>query len=177
MHLADALAVLVAAGPERIHTNFLDNGAYRAVYRVAPGLVVKIGLIDPDEVDAQHHLAAQARALPVLGYDEVPELPNWLERHACALCSSRDAGVQPNDGGNLSDYYTCSCGMQSAVLMPEAVPVAMGDSSPDDEIAAFMREIKAICLEELDRPWDAAARHVARYQGRLVALDFGLAPN
>ncbi|MFQ5875923.1 MAG: hypothetical protein ACE5JL_19280, partial [Dehalococcoidia bacterium] len=72
----------------------------------------------------------------------------------------------------LPEGESCTCGEPQAILlMPLAEPVGQ-DVSPE-ELQAFMGDISAACLAQLDHYWDWRPSNVAAYQGRLVALDFG----
>jgi hypothetical protein len=140
-------------------------GAYGLVYRIAEGLVAKVGLIEPQEVKLQQRLADLGKALPVLAYAECVSLPFKISEAFCARHGLRVLA---------EDMVICCCDMPLAVLvMPEA-DTAIWDNEYDSlEIAEFIEEIDTFCLEELGHNWDAEERNLAIYQRHLVALDFG----
>ncbi len=87
-------------------------GAYDLIYRVAPGLVAKVGFILPEEPHLQQRLAACGKALPVLGYAENVALPLTISRTFCARHGRRSLP---------EDMIICCCGARLGVLlMPEA---------------------------------------------------------
>lgn len=140
-------------------------GGYAVVYRVAPGLVAKVGRIEPEEAAAQRHFARQGLALPVFDYHADWPVPERIDRELCPLHGLRQE--------ILPEGYHCTCGSlaHAVLLMPET------DDAPVDpasvEYRAFVLGFSRDCLQQLSRLWDARPANVARYQGRLVALDFG----
>src|SRR5947207_14635106 len=50
-----------------------DFGGYSVVYRIAPGLIAKVGLIEEDEVIAQNYFARLHKAVPVIDYQSEVE--------------------------------------------------------------------------------------------------------
>jgi hypothetical protein len=142
-------------------------GGYAVVYRVAPGVVAKVGRIEPEEVAAQRHFARQGLALPVFDYRAGWPVPERIDREVCPLHGLRQELLPPAAG------YACTCGwlVHDMLLMPEA------DAAPLDptsiEYRAFVLGFSRDCEGQLGRLWDARPANVARYRGRLVALDFG----
>jgi hypothetical protein len=139
-------------------------GAYGLIYRVAPGLVAKVGFVAPEEAHLQQRLAACGKALPVLGCAEDIPLPVMISRTFCARHGQR---ALPQD------MIICCCGAPlSVLLMPEA-DTAIWETYDALTIAEFLEEVSSYCYEELGHTWDAAERNLAIYNGHLVALDFG----
>lgn len=160
-----------AVAPDRIaainwqRRTIIGGGGLASVYRVAPGVAAKVGEIKPEEVEAQRHFARQGMALPVLDYQAAVELPAKVSREACPVHGHRREF--------LPEGYDCTCGQPRAVLlMPTADDNALEDVSRE-ELQAFMMGFSRDCEQQLGHCWDARPANVARYQGRLVALDFG----
>ncbi len=132
---------------------------------MAPGVAAKIGQIEPAEVEAQRHFANRDLALPVFDYQEQVELPPAVGREACPVHGLR-VDILPEEG------YACTCKLPQAVLL---MPAADDDLDGVDqaELTAFLSDFVQRCEQELGLQWDSRALNVARYQGRLVALDFG----
>jgi hypothetical protein len=146
-------------------------GGYAVVYRVAPGIVAKVGHIGPEEAAAQRHFSGQALALPVLDYREA--CPELVER-AWPLPDAIDREVCPVHGLRreiLPEGYTCTCGSNHAVLLMPEAELSVDPTSP--EYRAFVMGFSRDCEQQLGHFWDARPANVARYQGNLVALDFG----
>ena len=136
---------------------YLDGGGFAAVFDLGDGTVVKVGDIDPKEKESQEIMAGRGRALPVLEYEEDAEIPSKIRKLSCPEHGPRKHIVAEGDG--------CLCHEQLSILrMPRAEP-AVADQ-------AFM---DAVLEESLSLPnvWDARPANVARWQGKLVALDFG----
>lgn len=147
----------------------IDGGGYALVYEVAPGVVAKVGNLEPDEVEAQEHFAAQGKALPVWDYKSMVDLPLEVSKEACPFHGAR-ADILPF--GPDDEDWACTCGeLQAILLMPRAEEVGQ-ETSPED-LASFMEDVSTACWVELNRCWDLRPANVARYQGHLVALDFG----
>ena len=143
---------------------FSAMGSYALIYRVAPGVVAKVGLVERQEVELQQRVAETGRALPVWDYEERIAVPSSISETFCS------------EHGNRSlpdDMVSCSCGEPlSILLMPEA-NLAIWKHFDALSIAEFMEEVSTYCLEEFDFSWDCAERNLAIHQGHLVALDFG----
>ncbi len=141
----------------------LDGGGFALVYQVTPGVAAKVGNVRSDEAMAQRHFAAQGKALPVFDYEESVDLPDDVSQEVCPVHGER-ADIVPVGAD-------CTCGEpQSILLMPLAEPAWEEANSPEGR--AFMEGIIDEC-DELGRYWDDRSGNLARYQGRLVALDFG----
>lgn len=142
----------------------IGGGGFALVYQVAPGVVAKVGQIGQKEVEAQRHFARQQQALPVLDYQPEAELPAKVSREVCPIHGPRKK-ILPEDG------YLCTCDSpRDVLLMPLAESIA-GVSG--DEIRAFLMGFSRDCEQQRGHYWDARPANVARYQGRLIALDFG----
>ncbi len=142
----------------------IGGGGFALVYRVTPEVVAKVGDIQPAEAEAQQHFARQGLALPVLDYQEEVELPIEVSREACPVHGKR-VDILPEEG------YVCTCGQPVAVLL---MPLADDlDGVSQEELQTFMMGFSRDNEEQLGLYWDARPRNVARYAGRLVALDFG----
>jgi hypothetical protein len=142
----------------------IDGGGFALVYQVAPGVVAKVGQIGQKEVQAQRHFARQQQALPVLDYQPEAELPARVSREVCPIHGPRKK-ILPEDG------YICTCNSPQAVLLMPLAESTKGVSS--DEIRAFLMGFSRDCEQQRGHYWDARPANVARYQGRLIALDFG----
>ncbi len=145
--------------PERV---ILGMGGYAVVYRLL-GLAVKLGRVTSPEADTQRLFAARGLALPVLAYyPELAGLPDPVRREVCPR-----HGVRREI---LPAPAPCRCAeLPAALVMP--LTDAHATIEPDDLrtfIMGFSRE-----AEQSGLVWDARPANVARYQGRLVALDFG----
>jgi PRTRC genetic system protein C len=141
----------------------LGGGGYAVVYRIND-FALKVGRIEPDEVEAQRHFATQGLALPVLSYQPELDLPEAVSRELCPRHGLRQE-ILPLD-------QPCSCDeAQAALLMPVA-DCDLAGVAPD-EIRAFIAGFARACETQLGRFWDTRPSNVACYQGRLVALDFG----
>jgi len=139
----------------------LGMGGYAVVYDWQ-GQALKVGGIEPDEVEAQRHFAGQGLALPVLGYWPEIDLPESISREVCPVHGVRRE-ILP------AEHQSCSSGEpQAALLMPVA------DGGEADELRAFIAGFAQDCEQQLGRFWDTRPGNVARYRGRLVALDFGI---
>jgi hypothetical protein len=143
----------------------LDYGGAAVVYLVA-GVVAKVGQITVEEADAQRHFAQSGEALPVLSYVEEFPLPHVVTKECCGRHGLRKA-ILPEDA------MDCTCGEPLAVLlMPLAAPLdEAAYCSPETQ--QFALHIADKCRTELGRCWDDRPANIARYNGRLVALDFG----
>jgi hypothetical protein len=137
-------------------------GGYAVVYRFYD-LAIKVGRVSSQEVDYQRLFAARGLALPVLAFHSEPDgLPAAVRRELCPVHGVRRE-IMP-------DPAPCRCAeAPAALVMP--LTDANATIEPDDLRAfliGFSRE-----AEQLGLFWDARPSNVARYQGRLVALDFG----
>ncbi|MCQ3980771.1 MAG: hypothetical protein DPW09_45810 [Anaerolineae bacterium] len=142
----------------------IGGGGFALVYQVAPGVVAKVGQIGQKEVEAQRHFARQQQALPVLDYQAEVELPARVSREVCPIHGPRKK-ILPEDG------YLCTCNSpRSVLLMPLADSI---EGVSGDEIRAFLMGFSRDCEQQRGHYWDARPANVARYQGRLIALDFG----
>jgi len=145
----------------------IGMGGYSVVYAIAAGLCVKVGQIAEDEAEAQRHLAGWGLAVPVLDYASSLELAAVIHRECCG-----QHGIRRDTQGVAEDGVPCTCREAlDALLMPIADP----DVSTWDEatLFAFRLQVDHVCEEELGRIWDYRPANLARYQGHLVALDFG----
>lgn len=142
----------------------IGGGGFALVYQVAPGVAAKVGQIGQKEVEAQRHFARQRQALPVLDYQAEVVLPARISREVCPIHGPRKK-ILPEDG------YICMCNSPQAVLLMPLAESAEGLSS--DEIRAFMIGFSRDCEQQRGHYWDARPANVARYQGQLIALDFG----
>ena len=142
----------------------LGMGGYAVVYGI-DDTALKVGHIEPNEVEAQRHFAALGLALPILDYHPEINLPKAIGREICPIHGIRQE-ILPHD------HQLCSCEeAQSALLMP-IVDCDLADVDPGDVqtfIAGFARD----CEIQLGRYWDTRPANVARYHGNLIALDFG----
>ena len=141
-----------------------DVGGYSVIYQLVPGLVMKAGLIEPEEVAIQQQLAQRGLALPVLDYDEQVVASERVRR---AVCSEH--GIRPVVANRCTCHETVG-----VLMMPQASPLPERMSAvASQEIDRFMERVSEICVTELGVAWDAVRKNVARFGSRLVALDFG----
>jgi len=145
----------------------IGMGGLAVVYRLSPGIVAKVGRIDPGEAQAQDFFARHLKAVPVWDYQENLECPRSVAKEVCPV-----HGIRPKEGIIDPDQHMCTCyGSQDVLLMPEADTPWIDTKS--EEYQAFMLGFLKECHQELDRCWDARPSNVAKYLGNLVALDFG----
>lgn len=143
----------------------IGMGGYAVVYRVGPGVVVKVGRVKPEEVEAQRYWARRLLALPVWDYRPKGPVPARIAQELCPVHGIRRE--------ILPEGAPCSCDVEhhDLLLMPEA------DNAPVDTKSqayrAFVMFFSRDCEQQLGHYWDARPSNVASYQGRLVALDFG----
>lgn len=144
--------------------DLLGMGGYSLVYRLG-SLAVKVGRIEPAEVAAQRHFAQVGLALPALLYRPQADLPLEVSYEVCPRHGLRR--------DILPDGQVCTCGQPAdLLLMPIADPIP--DAEDDSLLTrAFIAGVARDCERELKRLWDTRPANVARYRGRLVALDFG----
>lgn len=145
----------------------IGMGGLAVVYRVSPGVVAKVGRIDPKEAEAQDYFARRLKAVPVWDFQEDWKCPQTVAKEVCPV-----HGLRPEAGILDPDQHFCTCyGGQDILLMPEADDAWIDPQSVEFEAfkLGFLRE----CEQELGRCWDARPANVARYLGNLVALDFG----
>lgn len=137
-----------------------EPGGYSIIYRVVPGLIAKVGLIEDREVQTQQYFANRGKALPVLDFKEEEETSETVRKAVCSI-----------HGERLVVANTCTCHSPvSVLLMPQAYkPLGFSKKT----IEGFMDEIADMCEKELVLTWDYKEQNVAQYQGHLVALDFG----
>lgn len=132
------------------------------IFRVAPGVVAKVGFVLPSEMKVQRYFAQRGLALPVLDYQEELKVPDAVSRKTCAVHGMRKRPKEDR---------TCTCGKpQDVLLMPEANKIGRGGQK---KVRAFMLEFTQTVATELKQIWDGQRDHIGRYQGRLVAMDFG----
>ena len=144
----------------------IGMGASAVVYRVAPGVAVKVGRIAPDEAEAQRYFARRLLALPVWDYRPEWPVPGGISRELCPIHGPR-RDILPQGGRGCA----CDARRHDVLLMPEA------DSAPIDvntqEYRAFAMFFSRDCEQQLGRCWDVRPANVAFYQGQMIALDFG----
>jgi hypothetical protein len=141
----------------------IGMGGYAVVYRVAHGIVAKVGHIEPEEAEVQRHFARQALALPVLDYREAWPVPDLIDREVCPVHGLRRE--------ILPEGYTCTCGSNHGVLLMPEADLSVDPTST--EYRAFVMGFSRDCEQQLGHTWDARPANVACYRGDLVALDFG----
>jgi hypothetical protein len=133
---------------------YLGRGAYGRVYRVAPGIVVKLGHMREEEAIRQKKFAAMRLAVPVYDFQQDIEVPRQLVAGYCFL--------------HGYDWDQCSCTeTRNALLMAEA-------ERPGETryTYRFMRRFYQLAYEVHDYYWDNHTGNIGRYRGRYVALDF-----
>lgn len=150
---------------------YLGGGWSAGVYAVRPGLVAKIGSLTEEEVLMQADLAKAGWALPIYEVAFGVQLPPAIHRELCLPHGIRLAD-RPS---RLSRPCTCDAPLDMA-LMPRATPIAAGEYE-DWTIWTFIRHLNAAVRVRYGRGWDAIPDNVARYEGRLIGLDFGYYPS
>lgn len=139
--------------------DFIDDGAYGAVFRIAEGIVAKVGRVMPDEVERQRYMASQEVAVPVLYYAE--RFPTcFLHNKQCYRNHAGDP-----DGTDCGNYM-------NVLVMPEALDVPMSRRYTA-EVTNFREYISSLVQEKFGEAWDDELRHVKLYEGHLVAIDLG----
>lgn len=141
----------------------INDGGYGVIFRVAPSIVAKVAdgvdRISREEVDAQQYFAQRNEALPVYDYAQTLVLPAYIRQCCCSVHGVR--GIAPG---------VCTCRYPvDVLLMPEAT-IAHDFSG---QVIAFIEKIVRECQSALGRSWEGKYANVGRYQGHLVALDFG----
>jgi hypothetical protein len=140
------------------------SGGYALIYEVIPGVVAKVGFVEPEEASLQGKLAQRGWPLPVIGYAQATDLPPAITQ---AVCSEHGLRELPQD------MIACSCGRPlSVLLMPEADPDVWAHFDAPT-VARFIEQVSSYCFEEPGERRNAEERNVAVYRGRLVALDCG----
>lgn len=129
----------------------------------------------PNEVKRQAWFAAQNRALPVLDYLAAIFLSQDVAQECCHVHGPRKDMPQFDIWPKLirTGEITCSCDQPlSVILMPKAdLP---GDVSKE-KLIQFAWGTHILCETQIGFSfYDRRASNVARYQDRLVALDFGV---
>jgi hypothetical protein len=137
-------------------------GGYAVVFRLH-GLAVKVGRVAPQEADYQRLFAARGLALPVLAcYPALDGLPEPVRREVCPLHGVRRE-IMPAPA-------PCRCNEPPAALL---MPLTDANATIEaDDLRAFIMGFSREA-EQAGLFWDARPSNVARYRGRLVALDFG----
>lgn len=147
---------------------FLGAGISARVYRIAPGVVIRLSDLQSEAtVIRQSYMAERGLALPVLAYD-LSFRPAYRIRRQ--FCPHHRTYREP---ANFGGCY-CESGL-SAIVMPEAETT--GDSynwedNSDPVVWEFIRYIKDYCKRELNYEWDGHDGNVALWNGGYVALDF-----
>lgn len=144
---------------------FIDAGSSGRVFRVGPGVVVKIaGWLNVEDPNMQRTLAKQNYAVPVIDFvQECRTVPRHIAKEVrrCFI----------HDLGSTKDWHQCECSAPISVLMMPEVTRA-SDHVPREEIVTFMGFIETFMAENYDRGWDAHSGNVGWYQDHIVALDF-----
>ena len=141
---------------------YLGNGAYGVVYRVA-GAAMKIGYIDEGEVERQEWVHERfKRALPVWAYKKAVDLPKVVTRQACPV----------HGAGMDEESFSCHCNEPMDIMvMPLAWPAA--EAWKDPRVRQTIKKVQEALYDEFDFVWDAAARNLLRWNGRVCLADFG----
>lgn len=145
------------------------QGSYCCVYRIEPGLVLKLGIIDEREARRQERAGKDRIALPVLAYEEHASLVPLRYVHETW------ANIEGYEQGEIPRHTRhCPCVQErySGLLMPEAKALDRTRYTPE-QISAFLQQVTRYCLHTLNFDWEAKVLNIAEYQGKLVALDFG----
>jgi len=143
----------------------IHTGSNGVVYQVAPGIVAKVGHVDPGEVDVQLWAEEHNYGLPVYNYQERVDLPGDVSREVCPVHGARRGMVAPDSH--------CECGRAVAVLvMPEAREIG-ADLAKSDVVVGFQK----IVNWAVEKRWGArfpACRpgHVMRWNGNMVCVGF-----
>lgn len=137
----------------------LGDGASGTVYRIAKGIVVKIGRIWNDEVEKQEYFHSQGVAVPVLYHGVLHEVGRVHNTHCFLRHKPEEVGTR------------CAYGI-GVLVMPEAEELPWDQEfTPDTD--SFMDYIENLMWERFGAEWDRAPRHVRIYEGHKVAIDFG----
>ncbi len=146
----------------------LDCGGFAVIYRVASGVVAKVGPeLDRGEAERQRYFAGRGQALPVYDFQEGVAVPPEVSRECCPCHGyRRDVLFEPEE------QWGCTCNEPvSVLLMPEAGPA--GEEYDSEEGRALFEAVAGIMLARFGRVYDDRPSNLGRWKGRLVALDFG----
>jgi hypothetical protein len=75
----------------------VNIGGFSVIYRLAPSLIAKVGLVEQEEVQAQKYMAKLGVALPVLDYNPIVKVSADISRDRCS-----EHGVRPVEANNKS---------------------------------------------------------------------------
>jgi len=141
----------------------LGAGGYGVVYEVMPGLVVKVGLIADEEVEAQQRMAGVGKSVPVHAFAHGIYLPENICRNLCGV-----HGFRTVSGG-------CSCHERrhDVLMMPKAEPAFSAGYTPA-QVKAFLDEILLLSSQILGRSWALDEEAVMDFEGHLIVVDFGI---
>jgi len=159
----------------------LGQGMHSVVYRVSlrdTDVAIKVGFIEPAEVDVQRKACQIGRGLPVYSYIHRIPLPDDLHQEICPHCGPdwrTDAILRAggNDGKreNLFDWCRYS---YDALVMPVAEPVKKQDVSEEEEEALYQDAL--FLMSYASKKYSTflpEIKSVLRWRGRLVFIDFG----
>ena len=141
---------------------FLNGGGSANIYRVAPEIVAKVGLVERQEADDQRKASANKLAVPVLDYSTEIDLPRCVRLEVCPLHGLRKHIV--------CEGVECLCNEDLAVLIMPEGGLPARNPLLDDRIIDLWDKLNAVGVF-----WgDPRPSNTLLYEGRLVAADFGL---
>lgn len=156
------------------HLSVIGHGSYSVVFATGKHTrtAVKVApKIEDDEIRRQNYFAEREMAVPVFHVEELTAPPQITR----LCCYKHGLPHLPRS------WCTCHNPLTMA-LMPRVEPLIPDWDDPaiwaeeyviDPEVLAFMRKVDQECQNMFHKPWDMAERNVGRFQGKLVALDFG----
>jgi len=145
----------------------IDYGSYGVVFATGAQTqtVVKLAYnMDEEEIIRQNHFARQGKAVPVFHYLPIVPPPGIAK-----LCCPQH-GVT-----SRRNFCTCRESVGGA-LMPRVELLGLYGPVSDENIQYFMDSMYRECWDTFQFSWEPNERNVARFQGKLVALDFGNVP-
>lgn len=161
--------IALAAALEKL--TITDNtGASSTLFRFETGgVVLKIGRIDPGEVQRQRWVRETlGLALPVLGYRQGAPIPFAISKAACPRHRTQIDG--------LDDYHLhCFCGDDLDILVMPIAEVSPASWSyyATAEGQAVVGRVADALWETFKAGYDDRPANGAFYNGKYVLLDFG----
>lgn len=144
---------------------YIDGRGFANVYRVAKGIVAKVGAVREDEAQEQIKAANLGKAIPVLEYREQVEVPAIVAREACPKHGKRKNIVACG--------ADCTCDeAPDILLMPEAEALKGVDRAHGnlDQVVDQLSNF----FDDNDVLWsDPKPDNLLRWNGEIVACDFG----
>ncbi len=155
----------------------LNMGKEGIVYRVAPGVVVKVDGVSRHGVELQKRMVELGLSVPVFDFNSGASLPIDLAHEVCKVHGARkdllaDDLLRDMEEAELAVTCNCNRRIASLLLMAEAQPLSP-EEQESDEVIQFRERLRDV-YETLGINWDFHnPDNVMRYKGALVVIDFG----